>query len=186
MQSESDPHSVIDVFNQGGIIAYPTEAVFGLGCDPDNSDALQKLLNLKQRPAHKGLILVAADYGQLLPYVNDSAISQDKRFAVFSRWPGPVTWLLPKSDRVLPLLSGESDKIAVRVPAFEPVRELCRQLGKPIVSTSANLSGLEPARTTEELYAQFNDQLDFVVDQPVGGNASPSTIFDAATGQQLR
>lgn len=182
----SEQLSIAEIFNDGGLIAYPTEAVFGLGCDPDNQQALQLLLQVKNRPAEKGLILVAADYGQLLPYVNDKLIPQDKRFQIFSKWPGPVTWLLPKSDRVSPLLCGDSDKIAVRVPAFEPVRELCRQLGKPIVSTSANLSGQSPAITAQQVRDQFEDAINFVLDQPVGGNNQPSRIYDAISGQQLR
>ncbi|WP_278361056.1 Sua5/YciO/YrdC/YwlC family protein, partial [Idiomarina abyssalis] len=95
-----------------GVIAYPTEAVFGLGCDPTNEVAIQKLLSLKQRPAEKGLILIAADYSQLLPFVEDSAIPQDKRFSVLSHWPGPVTLILPVRKSVSPLLTGGRDTIA--------------------------------------------------------------------------
>ncbi|MDN4502326.1 Sua5/YciO/YrdC/YwlC family protein [Alteromonadaceae bacterium BrNp21-10] len=182
----NDFESAAEVFYQGGIIAYPTEAVFGLGCDPDNEQALQDLLTLKQRSADKGLILVAADYAQLLPYIDDKKIPQDRRFAIFSRWPGPVTWLLPKSANVSPLLSGDSDNIAVRVPDFEPVRQLCRVLGKPIVSTSANLSGLEPATTAQQVREQFANHSLFVLDQVVGGAIAPSSIYDARTGKQLR
>ncbi|WP_416306811.1 L-threonylcarbamoyladenylate synthase [Neptunicella sp. SCSIO 80796] len=182
----SEQLSLTGIFNSGGLIAYPTEAVFGLGCDPDNQQALENLLKIKNRPADKGLILVAADYGQLLPYVNDKLIPQDKRFEIFSKWPGPVTWLLPKSERVSSLLSGSSDKIAVRVPAFEPVRELCRSLGKPIVSTSANLSGQVPAITAQQVRDQFKNAVNFVLDQSVGGNKQPSRIYDALSGQQLR
>ena len=78
--------SVIRALNDGGVIAYPTEAVFGLGCDPDNETAVMALLAIKQRPVEKGLILIAADYSQLLPYVNDTAIPQDKRAKIFASW----------------------------------------------------------------------------------------------------
>ena len=182
----SDKLSLEEAFAQGGLIAYPTEAVFGLGCDPDNPEALQKLIDVKKRDASKGLILVAADYAQLLPYIDDKAIPQDKRFTIFSKWPGPVTWVLPKSDKVQNLLSGSFDTLAVRVPAHEGVRNLCRQLGKPIVSTSANLSGEEPARTADTLSPQLLAHLDYVVEGEVGGLAQPSQIFDACTGKQLR
>ena len=181
-----DFESAVEVFHQGGIIAYPTEAVFGLGCDPDNQQALQDLLDLKQRPAEKGLILVAADYAQLLPYVDDKKIPQDRRFDIFSRWPGQVTWLLPKSSRVSSLLCGDSEYIAVRVPNFEPVRQFCRLLEKPIVSTSANLSGCQPAVTAEQVRQQFVDKAVFVLDHEVGGAAAPSNIYHGLTGKQLR
>ena len=186
VNEQTPPSSAEDVFRQGGLIAYPTEAVFGLGCDPDNQEAIQRLLTVKQRCASKGLILVAADYAQLLPYVDDSLIPQERRFEIFSKWPGPVTWLLPKSARVSALLSGDSDLIAVRVPNFPMLRDLCRQLGKPIISTSANLSGQPPAINAEQVQHQLGDQVDWTIDQPVGGNASPSQIFNGLTGQQLR
>lgn len=92
-----------------GVIAYPTEAVFGLGCDPSNEVAIQRLLSLKQRPAEKGVILIAADYSQLLPYVDDTAIPQDKRFSVLSHWPGPVTLILPARKTTSRLLTGGRD-----------------------------------------------------------------------------
>ena len=186
MSESTNFHSVQDAFYAGGLIAYPTEAVFGLGCDPDNLDALSRLLALKQRPASKGLILVAADYSQLLPYIDDKRIPQERRFEIFSKWPGPITWLLPKSERVSELLCGDSDLIAVRIPDFEPVRELCRALNKPIVSTSANVSGMPPAITAADVIQQLGRGVDWLVDVPVGGNASPSKIFNAMTGEQLR
>ena len=92
-----------EIFAQGGIIAYPTEAVFGLGCDPDNEKAIEKLLSIKQRPADKGLILLATDYSQLLPYVNDNALSDTQRVQVLSRWPNAITQVLP-ANNISPLL----------------------------------------------------------------------------------
>ena len=91
-------HAVIDALNAGGVIAYPTEAVYGLGCDPDNEAAVLALLSIKQRPVEKGLILVAANYSQLLPYVDDKAIPLEKRYQIFSSWPGHVSWVLPASQ----------------------------------------------------------------------------------------
>ena len=169
-----------------GVIAYPTEAVFGLGCDPTNEAAIQTILDLKNRPAEKGLILIAADYSQLLPYVDDQAIGQDKRFTVFSHWPGPVTLILPVRQSVSPLLTGGRDTIAVRVTAFEPARELCRKLGTPLVSTSANPAGDEPARTADEVRAYFGDALSWIMDASVGGAAAPSQIIDPLTKKVFR
>jgi L-threonylcarbamoyladenylate synthase len=169
-----------------GVIAYPTEAVFGLGCDPTNDTAIQKILVLKQRPVDKGLILIAADYSQLLPYVDDQAIGQDKRFSVFSHWPGPTTLILPARKSVSHLLTGGRETIAVRVTAFEPARELCRKLGTPLVSTSANPAGKEPARTADEVRAYFGDELNWIMDADVGGAAAPSQIIDPLTKKVFR
>lgn len=169
-----------------GVIAYPTEAVFGLGCDPTNEAAIQQILDLKQRPAEKGLILIAADYSQLLPYVDDMAIGQDKRFSVLSHWPGPTTLILPARPSVSRLLTGDRDTIAVRVTAFEPARELCRKLGTALVSTSANPSGEEPARTADQVRDYFSEQVAWVMDEPTGGAQSPSRIIDPLSNKVFR
>ncbi|GGF64784.1 Sua5/YciO/YrdC/YwlC family protein [Alteromonas lipolytica] len=175
----------IAAFESGKLLVYPTEAVMGIGCDPDNEEAVLALLALKQRPVEKGLILLAANYSQLLPYVDDNAIPQDKRFSIFSCWPGPVTWLLPKSATAAKWLTGEHDAIAVRVTAHAGARALCDKLGRPIVSTSANLTGQEPARTPEQARQYFADSVHYV-DGVVGGASQPSTIKDALTGATIR
>lgn len=173
-------------FEQGQLLAYPTEAVFGLGCDPTNAHAVQALLDLKQRPIEKGLILLAADYSQLLPFVDDKAIGQDKRFSVFSHWPGPVTLILPARADCPRWLRGEHNSIATRVTAFEPARQLCKVLGSALVSTSANRSG-EPALTAAAAVREaFGDSLGWVCEQPVGGAAAPSKILNPLTGEVVR
>ncbi|RUO81046.1 L-threonylcarbamoyladenylate synthase type 1 TsaC [Idiomarina tyrosinivorans] len=169
-----------------GVFAYPTEAVFGLGCDPSNDEFIEKLLDLKQRVPEKGLILLAADYSQVLPYIDDQAIGQDKRFQVFSHWPGPVTLILPAKKSVSTLLTGGRETIAVRVTAFEPARELCRQLNSCIVSTSANLSGKPAATTADEVKQQFDDRLAWIMPGPTGGASKPSKIIDPLTNKVLR
>jgi len=184
--SETEQQQAQTCFQQGQLLAYPTEAVFGLGCDPANEQAVQALLDLKQRPIEKGLILLAADYSQLLPFVDDKAIAQDKRFSVFSNWPGPITLILPARADCPRWLRGEHDTIATRVTAFEPARQLCKVLGSALVSTSANRSG-EPALTrAEEVRAAFGDTLGWIYDQPVGGAAAPSKILNPLTGEVVR
>ena len=179
-------NSVVDVFNQGGLIAYPTEAVFGIGCDPDNEEALQRLLMLKKRPVDKGLILLAANYSQLLPYIDDSKIPQDKRFTVISRWPDGITQLVPKNEKLSPLLSGQFDTIAVRLTSQPDVVALCKQTNKPIVSTSANLSGQAPAKTWQDLSPELVEQLDCIVKGSTLGHSTPSKIINALTGEIIR
>lgn len=178
--------SAKQAFANGELLAYPTEAVFGLGCDPRNEAAVKKLLAAKQRPQEKGLILLAADYSQLIGFVADSKIPQDKRFSVFSNWPGPVTLLLPAADNVPEWLRGAHDKIAVRVTAHEPARQLCKALGSAIVSTSANLSGQPALTSAQEVRQVFADSVSWVMDAPTGGASKPSRIIDPLTQQTLR
>ncbi|XBS72000.1 L-threonylcarbamoyladenylate synthase type 1 TsaC [Acerihabitans sp. KWT182] len=184
----SKPSNLSDVvvkLSQAKVVAYPTEAVFGLGCDPDSETAVQALLALKRRPWTKGLILVAADYRQLLAYIDDSQLTDLQRERIFSRWPGPVTWVMPARPETPRLLTGQFSTLAVRVAAFEPVRRLCLAFGKPLVSTSANLSGLEPARTAAEVRRQFGDNFP-LMDGNVEGRINPSEIRDALTGSLIR
>jgi L-threonylcarbamoyladenylate synthase len=178
--------NIVDAFNRGGIIAYPTEAVFGLGCDPDNEESLKRLLQLKARSADKGLILLAGSYAQLLPYIDDSKIPEDKRITVLSRWPDGITQLIPKNNTISRLLSGQFDTIAVRITSQPDVVALCKQTNKPIVSTSANLSGQEPAKTWQTLDVKLSHQVDFIVEGVTLGHTSPSKIIDALTGKVIR
>ncbi|CFR20253.1 sua5 YciO YrdC YwlC family protein [Yersinia kristensenii] len=176
---------VLRALQQEEVIAYPTEAVFGLGCDPDSEKAVKALLALKQRPWQKGLILIAANYEQLKPYVDDAALSDVQREAIFSSWPGPVTWVIPARPETPRWLTGSFDSLAVRVSDHPLVQQLCSQYGKPLVSTSANLSGQEPCRTTEDVRKQFGVSLP-VFTGLVGGRLNPSEIRDALTGKQFR
>ncbi|BFT32120.1 L-threonylcarbamoyladenylate synthase type 1 TsaC [Alteromonas sp. D210916BOD_24] len=181
--SANDP--LISAFENGQLLVYPTEAVMGIGCDPDNEEAVNALLKIKQRPVEKGVILIAATYSQLLPYVNDNAIRPDRRTDIFSSWPGPNTWLLPKSDAAPNWLTGHHSKIAVRVTNHPVVIELCNRLQKPIVSTSANLTGQLPATTLQEAKAVFGDSVVYVEGE-VGGASKPSVIRDGDTAEVIR
>lgn len=176
---------VLQALQQEEVIAYPTEAVFGLGCDPDSEKAVNALLALKQRPWQKGLILIAANYEQLKPYVDDSTLTDSQREAIFSVWPGPVTWVIPARLETPRWLTGSFDSLAVRVSDHPLVQQLCSQYGKPLVSTSANLSGQEPCRTIEEVRRQFGSSLP-VLAGLVGGRLNPSEIRDALTGKHFR
>ncbi len=171
---------------QGEVIAYPTEGVFGVGCDPDNPAAIEKLLTLKQRAVEKGLILIAANYQQLLPYIDESQLTAEQLQRVHATWPGPVTWIMPCSDKVSDWVSGQFDSIAVRVTDHPLVQKMCLALGKPLTSTSANLSGQPPCMTTQEVKQQLGDKLVAILEGQTGGRNKPSEIRDAKTGQILR
>ncbi len=170
----------------GEVICYPTEAIYGLGCDPDNQDAVTKLLTIKSRPIEKGLILIADNYGQCLPYVDDNIIPMDKRADIFSSWPGAITWLLPAKASTPHWLTGGHDTIAIRVTSHPIVKQLCQRFGKPIVSTSANVTGQTPVVSLLEARRQFGSQVGYYVEGELGGNATPSVIKNAMTGQVIR
>lgn len=170
---------------QSAVIAYPTEAVFGLGCDPDSEAAVMQLLALKRRPVEKGLILIAADYQQLMPYIADEQLTDEQRQRMFSRWPGPVTWVLPARAETPRWLTGRFSSLAVRVSDHAGVAALCNAFGKPLVSTSANLTGLEPCRNVAEVRAQFGDNFPVLVAE-TGGRQNPSEIRDVITGDLIR
>ncbi|MDP2561099.1 Sua5/YciO/YrdC/YwlC family protein [Psychrobium sp. 1_MG-2023] len=181
----TDQHAV-EIFLNGGIIAYPTEAVFGLGCDPDNEQALQRLLALKQRPAEKGLILLASDFEQLLPYIDLSGVSAAMQQQILERWPDGITQVVQKNHEISPLLSGKFASIAVRLTSQPDVVALCRAVNRPIVSTSANLTGLPPADSWQSLDPQLVEQVDCVIKGKTLGFDKPSTIIDAITGEEFR
>lgn len=168
----------------GFIVAYPTEAIYGLGCDPDNQTSLQKLLNLKRRDSDKGLILIGSSWQQLEPFVEltDPAILERAQ----NSWPGPVTWIMPASSRCTAILTGGRSTIAVRVSAHEVVQELCNQCGHALVSTSANLSGQDPLHTPDDITNAFSKEIAGTVTGALGGLKNATSIFDASTGVQLR
>ncbi|MCQ1058827.1 L-threonylcarbamoyladenylate synthase type 1 TsaC [Photobacterium sp. ZSDE20] len=177
---------VVAALRQQDVIAYPTEAVFGVGCDPDSETAVNKLLALKQRPIEKGLILIAANYEQLAPYIDDSALSEEQKARIFASWPGPVTWVMPTKPGVPRFLTGQFDTIAVRVTDHPQVQQLCLAFGKPLTSTSANLTGQEPGRTVADVEAQLGNQLSAILQGETAGRNNPSEIRDAITGNIFR
>jgi L-threonylcarbamoyladenylate synthase len=168
---------------QGGVIAYPTESCYGLGCDPRNRRAVMKILRLKGRPQHKGLILIGSDFSQFKSYV--APLNQGQWQEVSADWPGPVTWLLP-APRITPAwLRGRHHSIAVRVTAHPLAARLCHVLGMALVSTSANRSGQRPARSYKECVHLFGDRV-LTLAGLVGRRRRPSTIRDLQTGKAVR
>ena len=182
--SELHLRSAVRVLAQGGVIAGPTEAVWGLTCDPGNPDAVARLLDLKQRPVSKGLILVAADMDQLEPLLSPLTDSQRNKLAL--SWPGPTTWLLPHHHCIPAWVHGEHDTIAVRVSAHPGMSALCRAWGGPLISTSANPAGSRPATAAFQVRRYFNRQLDYIFPGALGGATRPSVIRDLLTDRIIR
>lgn len=168
----------------GGVIGYPTEAVWGLGCDPLNAHAVERLLDIKRRSPYKGLILIASSLDQVRPFVGE--LPHARWLQVQHSWPGPVTWLLPASKRAPALIRGDSDRVAVRVTAHPLASALCYVFGGAIVSTSANRAGQPPARSALQLRRNLGRELDFILPGELGGLARPTSIRDALTGKLVR
>jgi L-threonylcarbamoyladenylate synthase len=167
----------------GAVVAYPTEAVYGLGCDPLNPQAVQRLLAIKGRAWKKGVILIAASLDQLRPYI--APLSEPQRQRVMAAWPGPVTWVLPAAPQVPAWLTGGRATIAVRVTDHPLAAALCRAAGTALVSTSANASGRPPARSS--LQARLRcPGVDLILSGPTGGLMRPTEIRDLASGRTLR
>ena len=171
-----------------GVIAYPTESVFGLGCDPDCDISIQKILELKKRPVSKGLILIAANIEQLNNYADFDSLSDDQLSQIKKTWPGAFTWVVPANKNLSKLISGDFGTVAVRVSTHSVVQDLCIEFGKPLISTSANLSGLEACINAKQVQNMFADNplLDCIIDADVSGLGSPSQIWNAKTGLRLR
>lgn len=167
----------------GGVIAYPTEGVWGLGCNPWNGAAVERLLNLKQRPVHKGLILIAGEVEQFDFLLWDLPDGQLAKLRL--SWPGPNTWLVPHQGRLPAWITGAHDTVALRVTTHPIVRQLCAVAG-PLVSTSANPAGRPSARSRLRVEQYFHGELDAIVPGALGGARNPSIIRDLQTDQVIR
>ena len=174
------------LLRRGGVIAYPTEAVWGLGCDPRNEAAVLRLLQIKQRGMGKGLILIAAQVEDLKPYVDFGALPEDALAGVLATWPGPHTWIVPADAGTPRWLTGDHDGIAVRVSAHPTVIALCRAFGGALVSTSANPAGAPPPVALADFDPGLLQAIDGVIEGDTDSLERPTAIRDARTGQVLR
>lgn len=172
------------LLREGGVLAYPTEGVYGLGCDPENRAAFEKIFAMKRRPPEQGVLLIAADFAQVRDWIGNAPESAFMRAGAI--WPGAHTFIFPRSPRVPEWIAGGHAGIALRVTAHAPSAALCRAFGGPIVSTSANRHGELPARSAADIRAIFGEEPDGVLDAPLGGLDRPTPITDAVTGAIIR
>lgn len=168
----------------GGIIAYPTEAVFGLGCDPLNGEAVNRICQIKQRDPLKGLIVIASTFEQLAPLL--TPLSQQQRAQLIDSTGGPTTWLVPAHPQLPSFLTGRFSTLAVRLTEHPVARAVCAAMGGPIVSTSANRSGYPAASNHLQVRRNLGALVDLTLPQPVGGDLRPSQIVDLQTGAIIR
>jgi len=182
MQSQID--AAAQVLRSGGVVAYPTESCFGLGCDPRNKVAVSRILDMKRRPFSKGVILLADRFDVFRYYLE--RMPEDVLARMHETWPGPYTWICPARNGVSRLLKGQHQTLAVRVSAHPPAARISRAARMCIVSTSANVATRPPLRTPGSVKRVFGGLVDLIVDLPIGGEALASRITNAMTGEVVR
>jgi L-threonylcarbamoyladenylate synthase len=184
MSALLDTPGAVEQLRAGQVIAYPTEAVYGLGCDPRNESAIRQILAIKDRSESAGFVLIANDFEQLRPWVADTRPGLLNK--AMQGWPGPVTWLFPRAPGVADLVAGKHDTIAVRITAHEPSRALCKAFDSALISTSANIRSAEPARDVAAVKDYFGDRLGGILAGPLGAAQQPSEIRDLVSGNIIR
>lgn len=178
--------AAIAAIHNGGIIAYPTEGVYGLGCDPFNERSVLRLCALKQRPVSKGLILVASQWQHIEPLIDASRLASSLLSQLKQNWPAATTYLFPCSTQTPQWIRGDHEQVAIRLSAHSSIQKLCNALGHALVSTSANLSGQPTLCSANAIHRAFNSNISGVLSGHLGGNDSPSRIIDTLTGQLIR
>lgn len=184
MSENKQMNQAIQTIQSGGLLVYPTEAVFGLGCDYQNQIAVQRLLKVKQRHISKGLILIASHIQQILPLIKLK--DQNHLARAIKTWPSHNTWVFEASGYVPQWVTGQHTSVAVRVSAHPIVKQLCDHLGHAIVSTSANISKQHTTSTVDQAKAQLGDSIDYYLNAPTGQDKQPSQIRKASSGEVLR
>ena len=179
----------VAVLKNGGIIAYPTEAVWGLGCDFESLSAVSKLQKIKERPSNKGFIkgfiLVAGNWREFATYLPN--INQEDIIKISTATVHPCTWLVEdKAGNIPAVVKGGSNKVAIRISHHPVVSLLAKEFGKPLVSTSANISGQPPALDSDSVKKYFGEQVDYIVPGDIGNAAAVSDIRDLSSGEFLR
>ena len=171
------------ILRRGGVIAYPNESVYGLGCLPDNEQAVERVLRLKGRDRSLGLILIAGEWEQFDGWMASLSISPDLGELRESEG---ITWVVPASSSTPEWITGGRDTVAVRRSVHPLAAALSRAVNSPLVSTSCNPHGMPPARTDAEARRYFADQVDWVLPGECGPLEGPTEIRDAVTGAVLR
>ena len=173
----------VRLLRDGGIISHACEGVWGFACDPFNELAVRRILEIKQRPQSKGLIVIADIASQFEHEL--AQLSSDVRPRVEASWPGPTTWLLP-TTRFPHWVVGDHATVAARVPGHKQARTIAAMFENAIVSTSANIANDPPCLTESEARDKFEELVDYVVPGAIAQSSGPSEIFDAITGDQIR
>tara|TARA_Y100000590_G_scaffold450345_1_gene589855 strand:+ start:9845 stop:10423 length:579 start_codon:yes stop_codon:yes gene_type:complete len=175
---------ISDAIVKGKIIAYPTESVFGIGCDPENEQSINKIIEIKNRGKQKGLIIIADEVKKLSKFIHKDYLDLFiKKSDIESK---PTTWIVPSSKHVLNLVQGENSSVALRITQHPIASRICKYSNKAIISTSANISNKTPAKNSNEILMQFGEEIDIIVDERVGDSIKPTQIVDLITNKVIR
>lgn len=164
------------VVNSGGLIAYPTETFYGLGCDGFNTSSINKIFKLKERSLNKPLLLLISHMRELPPLINGIPAQGERLMEIF--WPGPLTIIFQASEKIPAILSSGTGKIGIRIPGLEFTRAMIEQIGLPLVGTSANISGKPGFPDIEDIRKDFGGGVDLYLDGGQLEPDSPSTVVD--------
>ena len=174
----------VSTIESGGLIAYPTEAVYGLGCAAADRTAAERLLSLKNRPIHKGLISIVSDLDQVRSWLDEQYAHYWSKAS--QSWPAAITWLFPSNATAPSWLTGKHQRLAVRMPSHPLALALCKHSRQALISTSANIAGEPACKTSKQVYEVFSDQLDYILEGNCGEQESPSIIKDLITDERMR
>ena len=172
------------ILKRGGVIAYPTEGVWGLGCDPFNSSAVNRILEIKSRPPHKGLIVVSSEMAHFADFLKGAGTEGIEKIRQ-SKGRG-ISWLIANNGLALDLVSGGQSTLAIRLSDHPSIAGICSAFGAAMVSTSANPSAEPPALNAEQVHGYFAERIDYVVPGDLGGQNGPSEIRHIGTGEVMR
>jgi len=175
--------SAAAIISRGGVIAYPTETIYGLGADATNEQAIRKIFEIKGRNFSNPVSLIIGRHEDVHPLVRAIPKTAQKLMDAF--WPGPLTIVFEAAGCVSPLLTAKTGKIGIRLSGHDGARQIALAAGKPLTATSANLSGLPECATADEVIAQLGDRLDAVVDLGNTSGTAGSTIIDTTTEQPV-
>ncbi len=181
MSKKDDIEAAVSVLRGGGVILYPTDTVWGLGCDACNGNAVSRIFDIKHRPSAKSMLLLVADMDMTARHV---ATVPDAARRILANAKRPTTIIYDCAHGISPLLLAEDGSVGIRIPGYEFCAELCQRLGSPLVSTSANISGQPAPATFSQIDRQIIDAVDYVCETGREGRPQmqPSDIIKVSAG----
>jgi L-threonylcarbamoyladenylate synthase len=174
--------AAVDILRRGGIVAYPTDTLYGLAADPHSDEAVERLFAAKGRERSAAVALIAEDVRQAQ---EAGTFGAGELALARALWPGPLTIVVPASPALSRSLLGDLRTVGVRVPAHPVARALAAALGSCVTATSANLSGQPPAMTAAEAAAALDGRIDAVIDGGPAPGGPPSTIVEMSGGRPV-
>ncbi|MFV9614726.1 MAG: L-threonylcarbamoyladenylate synthase [Gammaproteobacteria bacterium] len=182
MASDFAIRHAVHIINRGGIIAYPTDTIYGLGCDPYNPDAVKKINAIKQRPLNKQFILLAANINQLRPLI----LIKKEQEKIITQNTQVTSWIVKASPTAPPWLVGDSKTLCIRISKHDEVQRLCNTLGHAIISTSANLAGKKTAKNALQLHKYFHQYVEIILIANKNPGRKASKIIRLCDNQVIR